>query len=122
MNFRQDQVKETTSKLQPHMLNQALLTLTDHQTSLLNLGPRFAPAEKRIPFMEIITATKSVALNLEYHNKEADTESLQQNLYHILNKNRNMKINDNLSKEQRKALKEIRQINSNTKVYPFGKG
>ena len=122
MNFRQDQVKETTSKLQPHMLNQALLTLTDHQTSLLNLGPRFAPAEKRIPFMEIIIATKSVALNLEYRNKEADTESLQQNLCHILNKNRNMKINDNLSKEQRKALKEIRQINSNTKVYPFGKG
>ena len=33
-----------------------------------------------------------------------------------------MKINDNLSKEQRKALKEIRQINNNAKVYPFGKG
>ena len=27
MNLRQHQVKETTSKLQPHMLNQALLTL-----------------------------------------------------------------------------------------------
>ena len=27
MNFRQHQVKETTSQLQPHMLNQALLTL-----------------------------------------------------------------------------------------------
>ena len=33
-----------------------------------------------------------------------------------------MKIRDNLSKEQRKALKEIRQINNNTKVYPFDKG
>ena len=41
---------------------------------------------------------------------------------HILNKNRNMKIKDNLSKEQRKALKEIWQINNNTKVYPFDKG
>ena len=33
-----------------------------------------------------------------------------------------MKIKNNLSKEQRKALKEIRQINNNTKVYPFDKG
>ena len=33
-----------------------------------------------------------------------------------------MKIKDNLSKEQRKALKEIWQINNNTKVYPFDKG
>ena len=72
--------------------------------------------------MEIITVTESVALNLEYHNKEADAESLRQNVCHILNKNRNMKIKDNLSKEQWKALKEIRQINNNTKVYPFDKG
>ena len=48
-------------------------------------------------------------------------KSLRQNLCHILNKNRNMKSKDNLSKEQRKALKEIRQINNNTKVYPFDK-
>ena len=41
---------------------------------------------------------------------------------HILNKNRNMKIKDNISKEQRNALKEIRKINNNTKVYPFDKG
>ena len=32
-----------------------------------------------------------------------------------------MKIKDNLSKEQWKALKQIRQINNNTKVYPFDK-
>ena len=32
-----------------------------------------------------------------------------------------MKIKDNLSKEQRKALKEIQQINNNTKVYPVDK-
>ena len=64
--------------------------------------------------MEIITATESVALNLEYQNREADAESLRQNVRHILNKNRNMKSKNNLSKEQRKALKEIRQINNNT--------
>ena len=51
--------------------------------------------------MGIITATESVALNLEYHNKEVDGEYLHQNVCHILNKKRNMKIKDKLSKEQR---------------------
>ena len=72
--------------------------------------------------MEIITAMESAALNLECHNKEADAESLRQILCHILNKNRNMKIKDNLSKGQQKALKEVQQINNNTNVYTFGKG
>ena len=45
-----------------------------------------------------------------------------QNVCHILNKNRNMKIKNNLSKEQRKALKEIQQIHNKTKVYPLDKG
>ena len=33
-----------------------------------------------------------------------------------------MKIKDNISKEQWKALNEIWQINNNTKIYPFDKG
>ena len=72
--------------------------------------------------MEITTATESVALNSEYHKKEADAKSLCQRLCHILSRNRNMKMKDNLSKQQRKALKEMRQINNNIKVYPFNKG
>ena len=72
--------------------------------------------------MEIITATRLVALNLENHDKEADAESLHQNVCHIFNKNRNMKIQEKLSKDQRKVLREIQQINNNTKVYPFDKG
>ena len=39
-----------------------------------------------------------MALNLEYYDKKADTESLRQIVCHFLNKNRNMKIKDNLSK------------------------
>ena len=55
--------------------------------------------------MEVVTATESVALNLEYHKKEADAESLRKSVCHILNKNRTLKIKGNLSKEQRKVLK-----------------
>ena len=52
--------------------------------------------------MEIITATELISLNLEYNDKEVGAKSLR----HILNKNRNMKIKDNFSKEQRKSPKE----------------
>ena len=38
--------------------------------------------------IETITATESMALNLEYHYKEADAESFRQKVSHILNKNR----------------------------------
>ena len=58
---------------------------------------------------------------MEYHNKEGDSESLRQNMCHIINKTRNMKTKDDFPKE-RKALQEIQQINNNTKVYPFHKG
>ena len=91
------------------------IALTDHQTSLLNLGLKFVQTEKKIPFMKIIITTESVvALNLAYHNKKVDAESLRQNICQILNKSRNKKIKDTLSKEQKKALKEMRQINNNT--------
>ena len=73
--------------------------------------------------MKIIITTESVvALNLAYHNKKVDAESLRQNICQILNKSRNKKIKDTLSKEQKKASKEMRQINNNTQVYPFDKG
>ena len=91
------------------------IALTDHQTSLLNLGLKFVQTEKKITFMKIIITTESVvALNLAYHNKKVDAESLRQNICQILNKSRNKKIKDTLSKEQKKASKEMRQINNNT--------
>ena len=62
-----------------------------------------------------------MALNLDCHDKEADAEALRQNVFHFRNKNRIMKIKDNLSKGQGKALKETKQINNSTKVYPFDK-
>ena len=73
---KRDNQQITTKYVKPSIINLSDVALTDHQTSLLNLGPKFVPAEMRIPFMEIITATESVALNLKYQNKEADAEIL----------------------------------------------
>ena len=72
--------------------------------------------------MKIIITTESVVLNLAHHNKKVDAKSLSQNICQILNKSRNKKIKDTLSKEHKKALKEMRQINNNTQVYPFDNG
>ena len=66
----------TTIYVKPSIINFTDVALTDHQTSLLNLGPKFVPA------------TESVALNLEYYNNKADAKSSRQNVCHILNKNR----------------------------------
>ena len=66
----------TTIYVKPSIINFTDVALADHQTSLLNLGPKFVPA------------TESVALNLEYYNNEADAKSSRQNVCHILNKNR----------------------------------
>ena len=60
-------------------INLTEVVLTHDQRSLLNLGPKFVPTKK------------SVALNLEYHNKEADAESLHQNVVIFLTKHENQR-------------------------------
>ena len=107
-------------------INQAVINLNDtklieEEISLLNLGPNFVPATKRIPFMDIILATKTCALDLENSSKETDAEFVRQNVSHILNKNLYIKLQGNLSKPQRKALEQMKS-NKDTTIYPFDKG
>ena len=61
---------------------------------LLNLGPNFVPATKRIPFMDIILAVETCAIDLENSGKETDVEFLRQKVSHILNKNLYIKLRD----------------------------
>ena len=75
---------------------------------LLNLGPNFA-------------ATETWAIDLENSSKETDAEFLRQKVSHILNKNLYIKLRDNLSKPQRKALVQMKN-NKDTTIYPFDKG
>ena len=48
-------------------------------------------------------------------------ECLRQKVSHILNRNLNIKLRDNLSKPQREALLQMKN-NKDTTIYPFGKG
>ena len=69
--------------------------------------------------MGIISATESLAIDLENSSKETDAEFLRQKVNHILNRNLNIKLRDNLSKPQRKALVQMKN-NKDTTIYPFG--
>ena len=56
----------TTTYVKPRIIKLTDIALTDHQTSLLNVGSKFVPTEKKVPFMEIITATESIAVSLAF--------------------------------------------------------
>ena len=113
--------EKIASYIEQSVINVTDTELTKEQKSLLNLGLNFVPATKRIPFIDIISATETCTTDLENSSKETDAEFLRQKLSHILNKNLNIKLRDNLSKPQRKALVQMKNYKDTT-IYPFDKG
>ena len=93
--------------------------LTYNTTSLILL--KFVPTDKNLPFMDIITSTKSCALDMEHNHEENEAETLRQNVSNILQKNLNLKIKSNLKKDERRALKQL-QKNDKIRVHEFDKG
>ena len=77
--------QKTTSYIKQAVINLTDTEITEEQMSLPNLGPNFVAATKRIPFMDIISATETCALHLENSSKETDAEFLRQKVSHILN-------------------------------------
>ena len=55
--------------------------------------------------MDKITSTKSCALDVEYNRVENEEETLRQNMSNILQRNLNIKIRGNLTKDERRVLK-----------------
>ena len=106
--------------MKPAVLNLTLKTIDKNVTSLLNIRPNFVPTPKSIPYMEIITATESQALKLESDKKDTSAENLRQTVNKILSKTIGKKQQDNLSKTQRTALKQLKN-HQQMKVYSFDK-
>ena len=113
-------VLKNTRKNTRAVLNLTGKTVDKNVTSLLNLGPNFVPTLKSITYMEIITAIESQALKLESSKKDASAENLPQIVSKILSMTIGKKQQDNLSKAQRKALKQLKN-DKQVKVYPFDK-
>ena len=105
--------KLTNSKKRPELHPQGLdrwvVNLTGHpltapQRNVLSKGLNFAPAPTRVPVVDTIAAVEAGAKQL----KEEDAEDLHGWVCGIL---RYAKLpKDNLTKEQRKALKELKDL------------
>ena len=78
------------------------------------------PVHNRIPYMDIISKTESIALKLKYDTKN-DTASmkLRQEILRDLKTAKSPKTN--LNENQQKALKELKS-DENIKIYPYDKG
>ena len=65
------------------------------------------PANKNLPFIDIITSAKTCALDMEHNHKENEAETLRQNVSIILLKNLNLKIRRNLTKKSKKDIIKV---------------
>jgi len=96
--------------------------LTEGQKEVLNLGPKFVPALKTAPIMDIITSVESVASRMNSSIAEVSTaEKLRHDVSNVLMKYVKKKLPSNLTPQQNKSLKEL-QHNPDIKVIPFDKG
>ena len=89
--------------------------LSKQQEDVLRLGLTFTPAPTKLPLVNIIAAVEEGA---RQWNKE-DAEDLRGWVCGILRRAKSPK--DNLSQEQRKALKELRSL-ENEVILPTDKG
>ena len=93
--------------------------MPEHHQQLLGLGPKFVPSAKCIPHMDIVAATESSSLKLEYNNKLCEAQTLRKDVLRILKMAKPIK--DNLTENQRRAIKEIKKEDK-ISIYPYDKG
>ena len=100
-------------------INLADSEIPESHRELLNLGPKFVPNVRVIPNLDILSKAESSSLKLEYSGKIEEAQTLRKDVLRILKTSKPPK--DNLLKNQRIALKEIKN-DKNISVYPFDKG
>ena len=97
------------------MVNLTGRSLTAPQWDVLSKGLNFAPAPTRVPVIDTIAAVEAGARQL----KEEDTEDRRGWVCGILRRAKPPK--DNLTKEQRRALKELKDLEDEV-ILPADKG
>ena len=116
--------QENTQKISTKYVKSPVLNLVPGEIpkthkEVLNLGPKFVPLIKRIPYIDIITTTESSALKLEYSKMVSEAQVLRKDVLRIL---KTVKpVQDNLTRDQRTALREMK-TDPNIRIYPFDKG
>ena len=106
-------------KLRPQGLDRWVVNLTDcslspSQEEVLKLGLNFAPAPTKFPLVDTMAAVEEGARKLT----DSDAEDLRGRVCGILRRAKLPK--DNLTKEQRRALKELKRMD--VAILPADKG
>ena len=103
-----------TSQVKDPFLNLVDDDVPENRKELLNLGPKFVPNVKNIPFIDIITTTEASALKLEFKKKV-----LRKDVLKVLKTAK--PVEDNLSRTQGQSLKEMMK-DAMISIYTFDKG
>ena len=119
MDNNNNEERDTSTHLKNGVLNLCNDDVKDTHLNLLNLGPKFVPRSKHIPWMDIVATTESPALKLEYSNKTEEARDLRKNILRVLKRNKTAK--DNLTKTQRIARNEIKK-DKEISIYSVDKG
>ena len=118
-SHRNENKVENISLVKDVVLNLCDDEIPKHQLELLNLGPKFVPNIKSIPWMDVIAKTESSALKLEYSNKVEKAQTLRKDVLRLLKMN--TACRDNIKKEHRNAIQQIKSDDT-ISIYPFDKG
>jgi len=71
---------ESVSLLKPAVLNLTEEDVQPGMMELLDLGPKFVPSPDSIPFMDIITSTECVAIDLARESEQSKAESMRKDI------------------------------------------
>ena len=92
-------IRGNKSFLKLAVLNLTKQEIPQRDLELLNLGPKFLPNNKKLPFMDILNATEICRLSLDKENHIENAELLRQQISNAYSKNINFKIRNNLTFE-----------------------
>ena len=104
--------QKITLNIKQAIINLTDIKLTEEQKSLLNLGPNFVPATKRMHLWTLFRLQK----HIELIRKKASNKLIR-NFYFLIEK-LHIKLLDNLSKPQKQSLVQMKN-NKDTIIYPF---
>ena len=109
----------STNHVKSAVLNLCESDIPPNQYELLNLGPKFVPCQKQIPYMDIVSTTECSSLKLEYSKKIEEAQTLRKDVLRALKMNKPTR--NNMSLSQINAIKEIKNDDS-VSIYPLDKG
>ena len=107
LNFSQENGSESTVDKAKWVINLSSKPLSRHERSILEKGPKFAPAPNQIPYKDIVAEVEAAIIKLS----ETDKHSIRTSTASILNRPC-LPQHKNTSKDEIKALNTLKKDKS----------